>query len=243
VTTDWFGEEVAARYDVSQAERFAAAVVEPAVEVLAELAGDGAALEFGIGTGRIGLPLAARGVAVHGIELSQAMVERMRAKPGGDAAGVTIGDFATAEVDREFAVVYLVFNAINNVTTQAGQTACFANAARHLAPGGHFVIEVGIPRLQRLPVGQTVVVDDLSEDHLGLDEYDVLGQGLVSHHFNREPDGRYALRSIPFRYVWPAELDLMARLAGMTLVHRWCDWDRAALTAESTSHVSIWRRD
>jgi SAM-dependent methyltransferase len=243
VSTDWFGAEVAATYDDRVAERFAEAVVEPAVDMLADLAGDGAALELGIGTGRIALPLAARGITVHGIDLSEAMVERMRAKPGGDAIGVTIGDFATVKVDGAFTVAYLVFNTINNLTTQAEQTACFANAAGHLAPGGHFVIEVGVPQVQRLSAGQTIVVDDLSEDHLGLDEYDVVSQGLVSHHFNRDPDGRYALRSIPFRYVWPAELDLMARLAGMTLVHRWADWDRTELTVESTSHVSVWQRD
>jgi SAM-dependent methyltransferase len=240
---DWFGAAVAATYDEQCGDRFDPDLVGSTVDTLADLAGGGAALEFGIGTGRIALPLAARGLAVHGIDLSEAMVAQLRAKPGALAIGVTMGDFATARADGMFAVAYLVFNTINNLTTQAEQAACFANAARHLTPGGHFVIEVCVPQLQRLPVGQTVIVDDLTEDHLGLDEYDVVGQGLVSHHFSRGPDGRFDRRSIPFRYVWPSELDLMARLAGMTLVHRWAGWQREPFTATSPSHVSIWQRD
>src|ERR687894_2272206 len=191
---------------------FDPAVVEPVVDLLVELAGSGRALELGIGTGRIAVPLAQRGVPVHGIELSKAMVARLRAKPGGKDIGVTIGDFATTTVDGTFSVAYLVFNTIMNLTTQAAQVDCFRNVAAHLRPGGCFVIEVGVPDLQRLPPGETVRPFQLDDDHLGFDEYDVARQGLVSHHFERV-EGRWIRNSIPFRYVWPAELDLMAALA------------------------------
>src|SRR5881227_3040569 len=187
---------------------FDPAVVDPAVDFLAALAGDGGALELGIGTGRIALPLAARGVRVHGIDLSTAMVARLRAKPGAEAVGVTVGDFATAKVDGTFALVYLVINTIMNLTTQDEQVACFANAAAHLRPGGCFVIEVGVPQLQRLPPGETVRPFDVSPKHLGFDEYELVGQGLISHHFTLV-DGAWERLSMPFRYVWPAELDLM----------------------------------
>src|SRR5438067_3284324 len=192
-----------------------AGVVKPVVDFLVDLAGSGRALELGIGTGRIALPLAQRGVTVHGIELSQAMVARLRAKPGGEDIGVTIGDFATTTVDGPFSVAYLVFNTISNLTTQAAQVSCFRNVAAHLEPGGCFVIEVGVPALQRLPPGETVRPFDVSPTHLGFDEYDVVSQGLISHHYSLI-DGRLEVVSMPFRYVWPAELDLMARLAGMT---------------------------
>ncbi|MBE2319702.1 class I SAM-dependent methyltransferase [Solirubrobacter sp. CPCC 204708] len=220
---------------------FAAEVVEPAVDVLASLAGDGRALEFGIGTGRIALPLAARGVPVAGIDLSEAMVADLRRKEGGAALDVVVGSFADAQVDGEFSLVYLVFNTIGNLTSQSEQVACFANAARHLARGGHFVIEVGVPDLRSLPVGQTGVVFAMDEDHWGIDEYDVANQGLISHHFERV-DGELRRNSIPFRYVWPAELDLMARLAGMELRRRWEDWTRSPFTSESRQHVSVWRK-
>ena len=237
--TDHFGERVADRYDESSAETFEPAVVEPMVDFLAELAGGGAALELGIGTGRVALPLAQRGVRVHGIDLSEAMVARLRAKPGAQDIDVTVGDFATTVVEGRFSVAYLVFNTIMNLTTQDEQVACFQNAAAHLEPGGCFVIEVGVPALQRLPPGETVRAFTLSPTRLGFDEYDVVSQGLISHHY-WAVDGTFEASSIPFRYVWPAELDLMARLAGMTLRERWADWKRTPFTSESTEHVSVW---
>ncbi|HWT23052.1 MAG TPA: class I SAM-dependent methyltransferase [Solirubrobacteraceae bacterium] len=236
-----FGERVAARYDETSAGMFDPAVVDPAVDLLAELAGGGRALELGIGTGRIGLPLARRGVPVHGIELSRAMAARLREKPGGDAIGVTIGDFATTTVDGTFSVAYLVFNTIMNLTTQAAQVACFRNVAAHLDAGGRFVIEVGVPELQRLPPGETARVFHMSEAHWGIDEFDVAAQGLVSHHFEIV-DGRVERVSMPFRYVWPAELDLMAQLAGMELRERWSGWRREPFTSDSRAHVSVWEK-
>jgi Methyltransferase domain len=218
-----------------------AGAVDPVVEFLAELAGTGGALEFGIGTGRIALPLAQRGLPVHGIELSKAMVAKMRAKPGGEDIGVAIGDFATTTVDRTFSVVYLVWNTIMNLTSQAAQVACFRNAAAHLERGGCFVIEVGVPDLQRLPPGETFHAFHVSETRWGIDEYDVASQGLTSHHFEIV-DGRLERTSIPFRYAWPAELDLMAELAGMRLRERWSGWRREPFTSESRKHVSVWEK-
>ena len=238
---DHFGEEIAAHYDDLSEEMFQPAAIGPVVDVLAELAGDGAALELGIGTGRVALPLAQRGVEVHGIDLSTAMVARMRAKPGGDEIPVAIGDFATARAEGRFSLAYLVFNTINNLTTQDAQVACFENVAAHLEPGGQFVIEVGVPQLQRLPPGETVRPFALTPTHLGFDEFDVARQGLISHHYELI-DGVWRSDSVPFRYVWPSELDLMARIAGMTLVERWAGWRREPFTSESTSHVSVWRR-
>jgi len=235
----YFGERVAATYDETAADLFEPAVVEPIVDFLADRAGTGRALELGIGTGRIALPLAARGVPVHGIELSRAMAARLRPKPGGEAIGITIGDFATAKADGTFSLAYLVWNTIMNLTTQPAQVACFQNVAAHLEPGGCFVIEVGVPDLQRLPPGETFHVFQWAEAHRGVDEYDVAKQGLVSHHF-RTIDGRVELRSIPFRYVWPAELDLMAQLAGMALRERWSGWRREPFTSDSREHVSVW---
>jgi len=237
---DHFGEGVADRYDESAADMFESGVVDPAVDFLAGLAGRGPALELGIGTGRIALPLAGRGVRVHGIDLSPAMVARLRAKPGAESVDVTIGDFATMRVDGKFSLAYLVFNTINNLTTQDGQVACFENVARHLAPGGCFVIEVGVPSLRRLPDGERFRAFEVTDTYLGVDEFDVARQGLVSHHFNAV-DGRFEKRSIPFRYVWPSELDLMARLAGMTLRERWSGWKRERFTSESSKHVSVWQ--
>jgi len=238
---DYFGERVAARYDDPADEMFQPAAVDPVVDFLADLAGDGAALELGIGTGRIALPLAGRGVRVHGIDLSEAMVARLRAKPGAERIGVTIGDFATTRVEGTFSVAYLVYNTINNLTTQDEQVACFQNVAAHLEPGGCFVIEVGVPALQRVPPGETVRAFTVSPTRLGFDEYDVVSQGLISHHF-WVGDGKLEARSIPFRYVWPSELDLMARLAGMTLRERFGGWKREPFTSESTKHVSVWER-
>jgi SAM-dependent methyltransferase len=239
----YFDEPVAARYDESGevAGMFDPAVIDPVIDLLVELAASGRALELGIGTGRIALPLAKRGVPVHGIELSKAMAARLRAKPGGEDIGVTIGDFATTTVEGTFSVAYLVFNTIENLTTQAAQVACFRNVAAHLEPGGCFVIEVGVPALQQLPPGETFHVFHASEDRWGIDEYNVANQGLISHHFEIV-DGRVELSSIPFRYVWPAELDLMAQLAGMTLRERWSGWKREPFTSDSRKHVSVWEK-
>lgn len=239
----YFDEQVAARYDESSAEEFDPAVVEPAVDYLAQLSGEenGRALEFGIGTGRIALPLAQRGVSVHGIDMSSAMVDRLRAKPGGDQIGVTIGDFAHTTVDGSFDVVYLVFNTIMNLTTQAEQVTCFRNAAAHLQPGGCFVIEVSVPDLQRLPHGETIRPFRISDNKLGFDEYDVAKQGLISHHFRLE-GGHWERFSVPFRYVWPLELDLMAELAGMKLRERWSGWKREPFTNESRKLVGVWEK-
>ena len=237
----YFGERVAATYDERSDKMFDPAVVEPVVDFLVELTRGGRALELGIGTGRIALPLAQRGVLVHGIESSKAMVARLRAKPGGQDIGVTIGDFATTRVDGTFAVAYLVFNTIMNLTTQAAQVACFRNVAAHLEPGGCFVIEVGVPDLQRLPPGERFVVFDGSETHWGIDEYDVANQGLISHHFEVR-GGAVQKSSGPFRYVWPAELDLMAQMAGMSLRERWSGWRREPFTSDSRQHVSVWEK-
>src|SRR5436190_9960074 len=239
---DHFGERVAARYDESSAEMFDPAVVDPVVDFLAGLAGDGAALELGIGTGRIALPLAARGVRVHGIDLSEAMVARLRTKPGGEGLSVTIGDFATTRVDGTFALAFVVFNTIMNLTTQDAQVACFENVAAHLEPGGCFVVEVVVPQLQRLPAGQTIYPFSFeSPTRFGLDEYDVANQGLISHHY-AERDGTFGPRSIPFRYVWPSELDLMARLGGMRGRERWSGWRRERFTSDSEKLVGVWEK-
>ena len=234
-----FGEEVAARYD--ERSTSTAEVVNQIVDFLAVVAGDGPALEFGIGTGRIALPLASRGVAVNGIDLSEAMVERLRAKPGGDEIDVTIGDFAKTRVEGTFSLVYLVANTIMNLTTQDEQVACFENAAAHLGPGGRFVIEVIVPGWQRLPPGERFQAFDVSPKHLGFDEIDVVTQASVSHHYWIE-DGRVDVFSPPFRYVWPAELDLMARIAGMSPRERWGGWNREPFTVESRKHVSVWEK-
>ncbi len=238
---NYFGEGVAERYDESSADMFDPDVVGPVVNFLAELAGDGVALELGVGTGRIALPLSERGVRVHGIDLSEAMVAQLREKPGGERIEVAIGDFATTRVDGTFSLAYLVFNTINNLMSQHAQVACFENVAAHLQPGGCFVIEVGVPALRTLPPGKTHQVFSFGADHIGIDEYDPANQGLVSHHLFPAGD-RWELRSIPFRYVWPAELDLMARLAGMRLRERWSGWKREPFTSDSTKHISVWEK-
>jgi len=229
MTTNFFGAEVAARYDPETADM----AVEPVVDFLAALAGDGAALELAIGTGRIAVPLVRRGVPVHGIDLSPDMVAKLREKPGSETIGVTIGDFATTRVDRTFTLAYLVFNTIGNLTTQEAQVACFENVAAHLEPGGCFVIEL------RIHGGAPLEVFDLGESHVGVNEYDAATQRLVSHHFTLV-DGGWVRNSVPFRSVSPEELDLMARLAGMRLRERWAGWAREPFTAESTKHVSVW---
>jgi SAM-dependent methyltransferase len=238
---DYFDEPVAERYDQRYADMADTAVVDPIVSFLADLARNGAALELGIGTGRIALPLARRGVRVHGIDLSEAMVARLRAKPRAEQIGVTIGDFATTTVEATFSLAYLVANTIMNLTTQDDQVACFQNVAAHLEPGGCFVIEVVVPELRRLPPGETFHAFDVSPTHLGFDEYDVAQQGLVSHHYWID-GGKVELFSPPFRYVWPSELDLMARLAGMTLGERWSGWKREPFTSDSAKHVSVWEK-
>lgn len=238
---DFFDEPVAATYDVDEAEMFEPAVLERTVDVLASLADGGPVLELGIGTGRVALPLAARGLDVHGIDLSSAMLQRLAAKPGGAGIGVTVGDFATAVAPGTFRLGYLVFNTIMNLTTQDEQVGCFANVARHLDAGGRFVVEVSVPDLQRLPWGERFRPFAVTPERLGFDEYDLPSQGLVSHHYRLAGEGTTQV-SVPFRYVWPAELDLMARLAGLQLQERWADWDRSAFTATSTKHVSVWQK-
>jgi SAM-dependent methyltransferase len=237
----YFPERVAATYDDSADGMFDPAFTDTVAEVLAGLAGGGRALEFGIGTGRIALPLARRGVEVHGIDLSRAMVARLRAKPGGETIPVAIGDFATTAMDGTFALAYLVFNTIENLTSQDAQVACFRNAAAHLAPGGCFVIEVGVPELRRLPPGQNVLPWQVTPTHWAFDLYDTATQAMSSNYIT-VTGGRGEYRSIPFRYVWPSELDLMARLAGMRLRDRWEDWNRAPFTGDSRQHVSVWEK-
>jgi SAM-dependent methyltransferase len=232
---DRFAGRVAERYDAQTAGM----EIEPVVDFLAALAGGGAALELGIGTGRIALPLVQRGVRVHGIDLSPDMVAKLRAKPGGAEVPVTIGDFATTRVEGTFSLAYVVFNTIMNLRTQDRQVACFENVAARLQPGGRFVVEVMLPELQRLPLGETFRPFDVSPKHLGFDEYDIAQQGLTSHHYY-PGEGDYA--TFPGRYVWPSELDLMARIAGMTLRERWDGWKREPFTAESTKHVSVWQK-
>ncbi len=238
---DYFDEPVAARYDETSSEMFDPEVVDPAVAFLAGLAWGGDALELGIGTGRLALPLSRRGIRVAGIDLSAAMVARMRAKPGGESVQVAMGDFATTSLGRQFSLAYLVYNTIENLTTQDAQVRCFHNVAAHLQPGGCFVIEVEVPQLQRLPPGETFRPFSVTATHLGFDEIDVATQRLTSHHYLVDGDHLERI-AMPFRYVWPSELDLMARLAGMELRERWADWTREPFTADSVSHVSVWQR-
>jgi SAM-dependent methyltransferase len=240
--TDYYDEEVAARYDEGSALMFDPAVLGPTVDLLAELAGDGSALEFAVGTGRVALPLAGRGVPVSGIELSTSMAKRLRAKVDGQLVKVAIGDMSTTRVDGSFRLVYLAFNGIGNLTTQEQQVACFANAAAHLEPGGYFVIEVGVPDLRRLPPGDDARVFAHAPGYVGYDRYlDLVEQQAVSHHFHAFESGTREFKT-PFRYAWPSELDLMARLAGMSLCNRWAWWDRSPFTGESRSHVSVWEK-
>lgn len=233
---------VAAGYDAAVSDRFGADAVAAAVEVLTELAGDGRAAEFAVGTGRIALPLAATGVDVLGIDVSEPMLNELRKKPGADRISLTVGDMTETQVCSDASLVYLVFNTIGNLRSQRLQVACFRNAAAHLRPGGRFVIENGVPRLRRLPVGESILPFDVSPHHLGFDEYrDLVEQILVSHHYFVDGD---RVRTVvgAFRYVWPSELDLMAELAGLTLEARWSSWERTPFTGESPSHVSVWRK-
>jgi len=248
-----FPESVAETYDDPGGANDPA-VITPAVDLLERLADGGPVLELAVGTGRIAAPLAARGVRVGGIELSQAMARRVADKPGGDAVGVTVGDMTTTRFDAfgdvgpgDFALAYLVFNTISNVTTQDGQVEVFRNAAAHLRPGGLFLVEVGVPALRRLPPGQdsvpyAVAPDPAGGGYVGFDRYDVVTQRFTSNHVTVGPDGVGRFRTVPFRYAWPAEMDLMARLAGMRLRHRWAGWHESPFTAESDNHVSVWEK-
>ena len=237
----YFGERVAATYDAQSWSMNSPEVVGPAVERLARLAGGGRALEFAVGTGRIALPLAERGVPVAGIDNSEAMLARLRAKPGAERVEVIGGDMASTRVPGEFALVYLVFNTIFNLTTQDAQVACFANAAAHLGSGGRFVIEARVPELQRLPLGQTVLPWRADPEGMSYYVYDVVGQRLSGQHYHLE-DGRFRAAPTEMRYAWPAELDLMARLAGLRLEHRWAGWDGEPFTGLSPAHVSVYRK-
>jgi len=242
VPKNYFDEPIAAEYDVTSSAMFDPTLLASTVDFLADLVGSGAALELGIGTGRIALPLSGRGVPVHGIELSPAMVERLRAKPGAQDIRVTIGDFATTRVDGTFRLAYLVYNTITNLTSQNEQVECFQNVAAHLEPGGTFVIEVGVPDLRRLPPGETVRAFAITPTYVGFDEYtDMTAQISYSHHY-RVVDDKLEIFSAPFRYVWPSELDLMARMAGLSLRERWSGWTRRPFTGESHSHVSVWEK-
>ncbi|MFJ7270340.1 class I SAM-dependent DNA methyltransferase [Streptomyces sp. NPDC099050] len=244
-SSELWTRETADRYDAEEAETSSAAALGPTLAFLAELAGDGRALEFAIGTGRVGVPLRERGVPVVGIELSEHMAAVLRRKVDEDTLPVTIGDMATTVVPGTFTLVYLVYNTITNLLTQDEQVACFRNAARHLEPGGRFVIELGVPPLRLLPPGQVAVPFDVSERHLGFDTFDLVEQILVSHHFIREgggEEGRYRRDNSRHRYAWPAELDLMARIAGLDKERRVAGWDGAPFTQDSAKHISVWRK-
>ena len=237
-----FDKQIAAHYDDTSVHKYRPEVLDPAVDFLEKLAVHGAALEFGIGTGRVALALSGRGVPVHGIDISEPMLEQLRRKPRSEQIAVTVGDFAKTRVDGRFQLAYLVFNTITNLTTQDEQVACFQNAAAHLTPGGYFVIECVVPELRRVPPGERVRTFDVSRGHLAFDEYtDFTGQILYSHHYWLG-EGELRTFSAPYRYVWPAELDLMAQLAGLTLRERWADWNREPFTDESPSHVSVWEK-
>jgi len=241
VPPNYFDQQIAGSYREKWPELHRPEVIDPTVSFLAGLAAGGPALEFGIGTGRIAIPLSQRGVRVHGIDLSPDMIAQLRAEPGSAAVGATTGDFATTRVDGMFRLVYLIRNTIANLTTQDAQVDCFRNAAAHLADGGFFVIELYIPELRRLPPGETVHAFTITPTHMAFEEYDVATQIAYSHHY-WVTDGQLQMFSAPFRYAWPSELDLMARLAGLTLHERWADWTRAPFTGESRSHVSVWQK-
>ena len=240
-SSDLWDADAARRYDDASSPMFSPEILGPTVNFLAELTGDGQALELAIGTGRVAVPLLERGVPVAGIELSEPMVEKLRRKASATEIPVVVGDMATTQVEGVFSLVYLVFNTLGNLRTQEEQVACFRNAARHLAPGGHFVIELWVPGIRRFPPGQTAVPFEVTEHHTGFDTYDMTTQQGTSHHYSREPDGTYRYSTSNFRYVWPAECDLMAQLAGLEPAGRWADWTRSAFTSESDSHISAYR--
>ena len=238
---DIWDADAAQRYDTPGTGMFAPDVLGPTVDRLAALAGSGRALEFAIGTGRVAVPLAERGVPVTGIELSRPMVDQLRTKADEQAIPVIVGDMATASAPGQYTLVYLVYNTISNLLTQAEQVACFRNAARHLTAGGRFVIELWVPELRQLPPGQQATVVTCVPGYVGLDTYDVVRQRVVSHHFRFDENGQARLFRSPHRYIWPAELDLMAQMAGFELEARHADWTGAEFTAESRSHVSVYR--
>jgi SAM-dependent methyltransferase len=239
-SSDYWDAATAERYDETSAFMFEPEVLDPAVNLLAELAGGGAALEFAIGTGRVAIPLAERGVPLTGIELSQPMADVLRQKR--DDLPVVVGDMATTTAPGEYSLVYAVWNCLGNLRTQAEQVACFRNAARHLGPGGRFVVELWIPPIRRFPPGQEAVPFHVGTHHVGLDTYDLTTQQGTSHHYRHEPDGTVTYGASNFRYIWPAECDLMAELAGLELEHRYADWHRNAFTSDSENHVSVWRK-
>lgn len=242
MTSEVWDEETAARYDADTADMSTSEALRPTINFLEELAGSGRALEFAIGTGRVGVALAGRGVQVCGIELSEPMVRELRRKVEESALPVAVGNMTTARVPGEFSLVYLVFNGLSNLQTQAEQVACFQNASRHLVLGGRFVIELWVPPLRRMPPGQTAVPNEVSEGHLGFDTYDPVHQMCTSHHYVKDADGTVRYDFGNFRYAWPAECDLMAQLAGMQLEGRFSEWYRGVFTAESDSHVSVYRK-
>ncbi|HEY1831445.1 MAG TPA: class I SAM-dependent methyltransferase [Acidimicrobiales bacterium] len=239
MANNYFDARIATTMRQKWPELFEPDMIDPVVGLLAELADGGSALELGVGTGRIALPLSKRGVPVHGIDLSPDMVAEMRTQPGADDVTVTVGDFATTEIEGKFRLAYLVRNTITNLTTQEAQVACFRNVARHLEPGGLFLIECYIPALRFLPPGQTIRPFTTTSTHLGFEEYQFESQIAYSHHYWFDGD-QVETFSAPFRYVWPSELDLMAQLAGMSLRHRWADWLRNPFTDESDHHISVW---
>lgn len=235
-----FTGPIAENYDHAAADMFEPLLLDRTVSFLVEAAAGGAALEFGVGTGRVALPLSQRGVEVHGIDLSADMIRRLRAKPGAESIATVIGDFATTSAPGRFSLVYIVYNAISNLTTQSEQVECLRNAARHLVPGGRIVVELWVPDLRRFPPGAIAIPFDVSPSHLGFDVVDLGTQRGVSHHYFVTGD-RVTMFDTPYRYVWPAELDLMAQLAGSSLQERWEDWDRSTFTGESRKHVSVYR--
>jgi len=239
-SSDLWDQEIAARYDETSAFMFTSEVLDPAVDFLAELAGQGAALELAIGTGRVAIPLTERGVSVSGIELSQPMVDQLHKKR--PDIPVVVADMATAAVDGQFSLVYVVWNSIGNLRTQAEQVACFRNAARHLVPGGRFVVELWVPGIRRFPPGQVAVPFHVGIHHVGLDTYDMTTQQGTSHHYRRHDDGSVTYEASNFRYIWPAECDLMAQLAGMDLERRSADWHGNPFTNDSDNHISVWRK-
>lgn len=239
---NYFDTDVALRYDADEARMFAPEVIQPTVALLAELAGRGAALELAIGTGRLALPLSARGIPVSGIEYSAAMIAELRKKPGAERITVVEGDMAATRLSGNFRLVYLVFNTIGNLMSQDKQVACFENAAAHLEPGGYFLVELGIPRLRGFVPGSRGIVSDIGPEHACIDTYDPVSQRLESHHFTRDSDGSFRRGFTPQRYAWPSELDLMARIAGLSLASRWSDWHKSPFTAESGKHISVWRK-
>jgi SAM-dependent methyltransferase len=240
-TIEW-GEELADVYDRTYDAQAEEAIVRPMVALLAEVAGGGRALELAVGTGRVALPLAAAGVPVEGIELSSAMAEKLRAKAGADHVAVTIGDMTSTRVEGAFSLVYIVANSIMNVTTQEEQLATVRNAADHLRPGGHFVIELIVPQLQRVPRGERGHVFQMSRDHVGIETFDDVAEQIAWSHHWMHVDGTFVHHAAPYRYIWPPELDLMARLAGLERRDRWGDWDRSPFTSECPKHVTVYEK-